>query len=42
MVLDSGKSSQPILVDVYSERITRGHQHIDAKVKLESINNEGL
>lgn len=42
VVLHGGKAGQTILVDVHSQGITRGHQHIDTQIKLEPIQDEWL
>lgn len=41
-VRGGGKASQSFIVHKNPERVTGGHQHINPKVKLEPVNDEGL
>lgn len=41
-VRGGGKASQSFIVHKNPERVTGGHQHINPKVKLEPVDDEGL
>lgn len=41
-VRGSSKASQSFIVHKNPERVTGGHQHINPKVKLEPVDDEGL
>lgn len=41
-VRGGGKASQSFIVHKNPERVTGGHEHINPKVKLEPVDDEGL